>query len=205
MGGTMSDERKVIPFKKPFKKQLVKTTPNDLRAAATGTIAFILLLMVGLNFQIFEGSKEAQASRQMSMNRGLASVPKVLEPQWKKSLSELGEKEIVAKGTRPSAIDSLTYGYLKGNYSFTVEKGVVKNIQFTNSSESQPQVVSNTQKFLQDYSSAIVPKLDGILNSKREATDAGFKEVYSIQSEGSTKTVEFQLDKNNGLLGITVQ
>ena len=201
----MSDERKVIPFKKSFKKQLVRTTPNDLRAAATGTIAFILLLMVGLNFQIFEGSKEAQASRQMNMNRGLASVPKVLEPKWKKSLSELGEKEIVAKGVRPSAIDSLTYGYLKGNYSFTVEKGVVKNIQFTNFNESQPQVVSNTQKFLTDYSMAIVSKLDGILNSKREATPAGFKEVYSIQSEGATKTVEFQLDKNNGLLGITVQ
>jgi hypothetical protein len=201
----MSDERKVIQFKKPFKKQLVKTTPNDLRAAATGTIAFILLLMVGLNFQIFEGSKEAQAHRQQSMNRGLASVPRVLEPRWKKSLSELGEKEMVVKGMRPTAIDSLTYGYLKGNYSFTVEKGVIKNMQFSNVNESQPQVVSNTQKFLNDYSSAIVPKFDSILSSKREVTQNGFKEVYNIQSEGTTKTVEFQLDKNNGLLGITVQ
>lgn len=201
----MSDKRKVIPFTKPFKKTLVRTTPNDMRAAATGTIAFILLLMVGLNFQIFEGSAETQANRQQRMNRGLASVPKVLEPQWKKSLSELGSKEIVSQGSRPSAIDNLTYGYLKGNYSFTVEKGVVKHIQFSNVTEAQPQVVSSTQKFLSDYSSAIVPNLESILSSKREVSDAGIKEIYNIKSEGATKIVEFQLDKNNGLLGITVQ
>lgn len=204
----MSDKRNVIPFRKPFKKQMGRigrTTPNDLRAAATGTLAFILLLMVGFNFQIFEGSNEAQASRSQNMQRGLASVPKVLEPQWKKSLSELGSKEIVGQGSRPSAVDNLTYGYLKGNYSFTVEKGVVKNIQFSNSTEAQPQVVNNRQKFINDYASAIVPNLEGIMSSKREMTNGGFKEIFNIKTSTSTKTVEFQLDKDNGLLGITVQ
>lgn len=201
----MSDERKVIPFKKPFKKQMVRTTPNDMRAAATGTLAFILLLMVGFNFRVFEGSNEAQANRAQNMQRGLASVPKVLEPQWKKSLSELGDKEIVSQGNRPSAVDNLTYGYLKGNYSFTVEKGIVKNIQFANASESQPQVVSNRNKFINDYASAIVPDMKSIVSSKREAIDGGYREIYNIQTATATKTVEFKMDKNNGLLGITVQ
>lgn len=201
----MKKERKVIPFTKPFKKNLVRTTPNDLRAAATGTIAFILLLMVGFNFQMFQGPNDQQASRTASAHRGLASVPKVLAPQWKKSLSELGQKEIVQKGNRPSAVDNLTFGYLKGNYAFTVEKGVVKNIQFSNVSEAQPQVVGDRQKFINDYAQALAPNLVGITSSKRESSENGYREIYSVKTSTATKTVEFQLDKNNGLLGITVQ
>lgn len=201
----MNNERKVIPFRKPFKKNLVRTTPNDLRAAATGTLAFILLLMVGFNFQMFDGTSEAQAKRDQRVQRGLASVPKVLEPQWKKSLSELGKKEIVNKGNRPSAIDNLTYGYLKGNYSFTVEKGAVKSIQFSNSSDSQPQVLGNRQKFISDYAQALTPDFQSIVSSKREASDGGFREIYNIKTSSETKTVELQLDKNNGLLGVSVQ
>lgn len=201
----MSNERKVIPFKKPFKKQLISTTPNDVRAAATGTIAFILLLMVGFNFKMFDGSATEKADRTVSMQRGIASVPKVLEPQWKKSLSDLGEKEIVSQNSRPSTIDDLTYGYLKGNYSFTVEKGTLKNIQFSKDSSAAPQVVSNRQKFISDYASALAPEMQSIVSSKRETVSGGYREVYSVKTATSTKTVEFQLDANNGLLGITVQ
>lgn len=200
----MNKERKVIPFRKPFKKNLVRTTPNDLRAAATGTLAFILLLMVGFNFQMFDGTSDAQAKRDQSVQRGLASVPKVLEPQWKKSLSELGKKEIMIKGNRPSAIDNLTYGYLKGNYSFTVEKGAVKNIQFS-SNDAQPQVLASRQKFINDYAQAFAPNFESIISSKRESKENGFREIYNIKTATETKTVVFQLDRNDALIGVTVQ
>ncbi len=200
----MKNERKVIPFTKPFKKNLVRTSINDVRAAATGTIAFILLMMVGFNFQMFQGSNVTEANATQSQ-RGLASVPKVLAPQWKKSLSELGQKEMVQKASRPSAIDSLTYGYLKGNYSFTVEKGAVKSIHFSNASEAQPQVVGDRQKFINDHASAIAPDLQSISSAQREVSEKGVREIYNLKTSTATKTVVFELDKNNGLIGIAVQ
>jgi hypothetical protein len=201
----MSNDRKVIPFRKKFKTHSVKTTPNDLRAAATGTLALILLLMVGFNFRVFESSPQVQANMPTSAQRGLASVPQVMEPQWKKSLSELGAKSIHAKAQKPSALDRLTYGYLQGNYAFTVDKGVVTNIRFSDSSEGNPQKMASGAQFIQQFSDVLVPQFVGISTSKREATSTGFKEIYNLKTQSSEKIIELDLDQNNGLLGVAVR
>lgn len=200
----MSDDRKVIPFKKQFKKQMVKTTPNDLRAAATGTLAFILLLMVGVNFQLFETDNNQQAQRLQKTERGLASVPKVLNPQWKKNSLSDDSQEPIVDGQRPSPIDKLTYGYLKGNYSFTVENGIVRNIHFLNSKNSNPQVVQNRQLFIEEHGRAFVPDLKSIGSSQVEATSDGYKESFVVKTASATQIIDIYMSKNNELLKITV-
>lgn len=201
----MGNDKKVIPFNKPFKKQLVKTTPNDMRAAATGTIAFILLLMVGFNFQVFENTTIEKQERAQKLQRGLASVPRMLEPQWKKSLKNLNQKEITTRAEKPSDLDRLTYGELKGDYSFTIQNGVVKNIHFTNVSSSKPHVLIDSGDFFGKHGRALVPSFESIISSIRAPTTEGFKEVFTIKAGHETKTVEFSLDRNNGLMDIAVQ
>lgn len=201
----MNDERKVIPFGKAFKKNLVSTTPNDLRAAATGTMAFILLLMVGFNFHVFESPSLQVQQQTQKAQRGLASVPQVLAPQWKKSLKDLHQSEIKVQAQRPSAVDGLTYGYLKGQYILTMENGLVKAIQLSSTSQMQPTAINDSQKFMNEYGQTLVPEMKSILSSKRESTSAGFKEVFRIETEKVQKNIVLSLDHNNGLLGITVE
>lgn len=201
----MNDERKVIPLGKAFKKNLVSTTPNDLRAAATGTMAFILLLMVGFNFHVFESPSLQVQQQTQKAQRGLASVPQVLAPQWKKSLKDLHQNEIKVQAQRPSAVDGLTYGYLKGQYILTMENGLVKAIQLSSTSQMQPTAINDSQKFMNEYGQTLVPEMKSILSSKRESTSAGFKEVFRIETEKVQKNIVLSLDHNNGLLGITVE
>ncbi|MCB9072740.1 MAG: hypothetical protein H6623_03895 [Bdellovibrionaceae bacterium] len=200
----MSDDRKVIPINSKFKKQVIKTTPNDLRAAATGTLAFILLLMVGFNFQIFETNNQELAGGNVSQ-RGLASIHKSMDPQWTKSLSQLGSQNIRYKGHRPSTLESLTYGYLQGNYSFNVEKGLVTNIQYSHDGQGQPQKMLNGAQFIKQYADVLVPQYVGISGSKREVLPGGIKETYTLKTASDEKAIEFQLDRNNGLMAVTVR
>lgn len=199
----MNDDRKVIPLNTKFKKQLVMTTPNDLRAAATGTIALLMFIMVGFNFSMFQVKPAEQAKYDQNVSRGIASVPKLIEPQWERSLANLSRGMIAQSGKKPTAIESLNFGYLEGRYSMNVEGGRIMQIKL--SDDGAPRAMMDRLAFIQKYSGALAPGFKAAEKVRIEASQVGFKELYKVETAKGSKMFEFQIDDQDRLVSLDIK
>lgn len=201
----MAKDRKVIPFTGKYKKALTRTTPNDLRAAATGTLGFILLLMIGLNFSLFETKTFDQDSLNKNVRRGIASVPKVFEPQWKRNISGEAESIHLKPARKPSPLDNLNFGLLEGKYSVHIEKGHVVNINFSESTDVNPTPLSDRAQFIKEYSPVFISEFQSAAKIGSEQVGNGYKETYRVKSKKGESIFEFHLDQNNRLMSLSVK
>jgi len=190
------NDRKVIPLNAKFKKQM--TTPNDLRAAATGTIALFMFIMIGFNFSMFQARTDADTSR------SIASVTQGLEPQWQDSLAHLNRHMLTQAGHRPTAVEALSFGPLEGQYSVDIQDGAVQKIRFANQT-SEPKVLDDRLNFIRNYAGALAPGFKAAEKIRVEASDDGFKETYKVDTDGGAKVFEFQIDKHNRLVSLDIK
>ena len=199
----MTDDRKVIPLKTKYKKHLISTTPNDVRAAATATLGFILFIMVGLNFSFFHADPGVDKS---VGGRSIASVPPVIETEWRHNIEKLNAKEISAEtAKKPSSIDSLTFGLLEGKYSMKVDGGRVTQIEFSHHEAHQPQALQDRLQFIQKYADAFVPGFKLAQKSGIEKVEGGFKETYRVESSWGETKFDFHLDEQKRLILLEVK
>ncbi|MBY0316764.1 MAG: hypothetical protein K2Q26_14680 [Bdellovibrionales bacterium] len=197
----MSDDRKVIPLKTKYKKSLVSTTPNDVRAAATATLAFTLFLMVGLNSSLFSGSKEPQTNL-----RGIASVSKGVETEWRENIEKLNSKEMVVESAkRPSPMDSLSFGLLEGKYSMKVQGGRITQIEFDRNEKHQPKTLQDRIQFIHKFADVFVPGFKVAQKAGIEKVDTGFRETYRVDSAWGETWFDFQLDDQKRLISLEVK
>lgn len=201
----MGDERKVIPLNAKFKKQMVRTTPNDLRAAAAGTIALILFLMVGFNFSFFDSKRDQQAQISSRVQRSIASVPSVVEPQWQRSLTQLKKEMVTQTAPKPSAIDSLNFGLLEGKYSMQLRGGRITQISLAPLHNVEPKSLGDRLRFIQQYAVAFAPDFKSAEKMRIEKSDEGVKEVYKVVTSRGAQTFEFMIDDQDRLLSLDVK
>lgn len=200
----MTDDRKVIPLKTKYKKHLISTTPNDVRAAATATLGFILFMMVGLNFSFFQAEPNVDKS---AGGRSLASVPPVIETEWRHNIEKINDKEAVAEiAKKPTSIESLNFGLLEGKYSIKVEGGRVTQIEFAHRDATyQPQAVQDRIQFIHKFADAFVPGFKLAQKSGVEKEDGGFKESYWVESSWGRTKFDFHLDEQKRLISLEVK
>jgi hypothetical protein len=205
MDEKQSIERKVIPLNAKYKKQLLTTTPNDLRAAATGTIAFLLFLMVGFNYNMFEVKRTEQVAMNQKMERGIASVPKLMDPQWQRSLSHMNKDMIAQAGHKPTALESLNFGILEGKYAMRLEGGRLMQIELSDIDKDQPKVLSDRMSFIQEYAKALAPGFKSVEKMRIEASAVGTKETYKVDTAQGTRYFEFQLDGQKRFISLDIK
>jgi len=199
----MDNERKVIPLNAKFKSNTIAATPGDVRAAATGTVAFILLLMVGFNFSMFEVKRSKQLELNQRMQRGIASVPRVIEPQWRRNLDKMDASMVSKSAARPTLVDTLNFGVFEGNYSLKIEDGKVTNIAFAND-KSEPKTVNDRMGFIQKYAGAFAADFKAIEKMRVEKSQAGFKETYKVDTAQGSRVFEVEIDGQNRLLSLNI-
>lgn len=199
------NDRKVIPLNAKFKKQSVKTTPNDLRAAATATIAFMLFLMVGFNFSMFQVDREEQIAKASSRARGIASVPKNIEPAWQKNLAQMNPSMISHSARKPTALEALSFGSLEGKYAMRIDGGRITQIELSDMDRAQPKVLSDRISFIQKNALALAPGFKAAEKVRVEASDIGTKEIYKVQTASGFKTFEFQIDGQDRFISLDIK
>lgn len=202
----MSDDRKIIPFKKKFKKKLVSTSPNDMRAAATATLGFILFIMIGVNSAYFSKIVGSESEFQANVERGLASVPKVMETQWKQNLKAIAKEGVNEKqiARQPSTIDQLNFGMLQGQYSLQVKDGHVVSIRL-NPDHAEGKVLTDRLDFIHNYAEVLAPGLKLAKKISTETEVHGFKESYQIEGANGSQTMSFHLDNQQRLISVDVK
>lgn len=180
------------------------TTPNDVRAAATATIALVLFLMVGLNSRMFNAQENLQVESKEGFQRGIASVPKMIEPQWRKNLSGLNKDMIAQSAHKPTPIESLNFGILEGKYAMQVQGGRVTLIEFADAHNMNPKFLQDRMGFIQQFSTTLAPNLKSIEKLSYAKSGEGYKEVFKVMADEELY-FEFQLDDKNRLLSLKIK
>lgn len=201
----MAKDRKVLPFTGKFKKQSPRLSENDRRAAATATIGFVLFLMVGFNFSLFEAKGLRQDDVSSGVRRGIASVPVAYEPQWRKNLAQINSKIIAESSLRPSTIDKLNFGLLAGEYSMKIDRGHITKIEFAKAENTAPRLLGDRKEFLSEYAQAFVPGFKSVRKLASEQADKGFVENYEVISSKGSSTFKFHLDFDERFLSLDVK
>jgi hypothetical protein len=202
MSDFSSDDRKVIPLKLKNKPKMQEPAATDLKTAAAGSMAFVLLLVAGFNFSVFQAQNAAE--KQNNLERSLASLDENKEHQWTKNLEQINKEMITQASHRPSASDSLGFGLLAGKYSIVSESGRVKEIRLTDISKSAT-VIRDRFEFIESYSAALAPGLNSIRKVSVKKTEKGKTEVYMVQSATGESKMEFTIGQQNQLLSLTIE
>ncbi len=197
-----NQDRKVIPLKPKVKPKSRELLMSDLKSTAAGTMAFILLLVVSFNFSIFESTVEVE--KQKKLQRGLASLSKTSEVDWKKNIESLNKEMIAQTAKRPTAADSLTFGHLAGKYSIVSDNGRVTQIKL-NQATSEATLVRDRFEFIESYADAFAPGLSSIRKMSVQKNSQGRKEVYQVQTASGESTFKFQITNENQLLSLVVE
>ena len=146
IGGSMSDDRKVIELNVEQKQNTVEASPGDLKTAVAGSIALVLFIMTGVNFSLFDDASHIDDSQ-----RGIASIQNTVAPKWKKSLSQINKGMVSDVARKPSAVDDLSYGDLEGRYALKIRGGQVTSIEFAE--QGEPKALTDRTEFLQRHAS----------------------------------------------------
>ncbi len=198
----MSNDRKVIPLKTKYKKHLVSTTPNDVRAAGVATLGLIIFMMVGLNSSLFSNSSDSKDNN----SRGIASVPAAIETEWRSNIQKLNTAEINSEaGKKPSRLDSLSFGLLEGKYSMKVEGGRVTQIEFDRGDQHQPQSLKDRIQFIHKFADVFVPGFKLAQKAGIEKTEDGYRETYRVDSAWGETWFDFHLDEQKRLISLDVK
>jgi hypothetical protein len=201
-GGKMSEEnknnRKVIPFTGKYKKQ-PRLSLEDQKRGTMATVGFVLFLMIGFNFAMFEtrfGQDEG---------RGIASVPTNYEPQWKESLSKMNKYTISKTAKKPTSIESLNFGPLAGQYGMRLANGRITQIHFLKNENGEPQTLGDRSQFIKDYSSAFVSGFMTVDKVRFEKDADGFKETYRVFSHTGESFFEFHFDDQKRFVSLSIK
>lgn len=204
----MSDnqDRKVLPFKPKNGASFLKkneTLTTDLKGAAAGTMAFLLVLVVSFNFSIFQHDSEIQ--KQIKIKRGLASLStqNQVTVDVKKSLETLNKEMITQIAKKPTATDSLTFGALAGHYSIISDNGRIKEIKLSDA--SQATLVRDRFEFIESNADALAPGLNSIRKVSVQKNSEGKKEVYEVQTPTGEAKFKFTIGNENQLLSLVVE
>ncbi len=205
MSDFQEKDRNVIPFKGPHTEA---QKARDAKAAtAMGTMGFVMLLIGGLNFTIFQAQNEN--TRQEKLQRSLASTMPQEEVQqpaptpWKQDLQKLNREIITQQAQKPTIADSMAFGSLAGHYDIKTENGHVKEIRLSRSSKVAS-IIRDRFEFIETFASALAPGLSSIRKDSVVRTAKRKKEVYLVNSAQGESRIEFTMDKNNQLLSLTV-
>lgn len=197
----MSDDKKVVRLNTKFKNNSFLASTMDVKTAATSTIALILFIMAGVNFSLFQDVKIDAHNEQVK--RGIASVPKVMVPQWRKNLGQINSAMIAEVAKKPSAVENLGFGDLEGRYSLDVQDGIVKQIQF--SQQGEPKRLEDHTDFLFRHASAFGEGVSEVERVSIRAVKNGRFETYRLVSESGESFVELHLDSKGRLLSAEVK
>lgn len=204
----MSDnkDRKVLPFKPKNNASFLKkneTMATDLKGAAAGTMAFLLVLVVSFNFSIFQQNSEIQ--KQQKIKRGLASLStnNQVQVDVKKSLESLKKEMITQVAKKPTATDDLTFGTLAGKYSIISDNGRIREIKVSDS--SQATLVRDRFEFIESNADALAPGLNSIRKVSVQKNGEGKKEVYEVQTPAGETKFKFLIGNENQLLSLVVE
>lgn len=193
----MSNSNNVIPFPgKPKKPK--RLSPEEQRRATTATIGFILFLMLGFNFSMFEIRKE-------NAQRGIASVPAEYGPLWKENLSHMNKSKIARSAKKPSTVESLNFGPLAGQYAMRLEKGFITSIELAKSDNPMPQTVSDRSALISEYATAFMPDFLSADQLKFERENDGYKETFRVFRKGGESMFEFHLDGQKRFVSLRIK
>lgn len=205
MSNSQGKDQNVIPFKGPHTEaQKIR----DVKAAtAMGTIGFVLLLIGGLNFSLFQAQNEK--IRQEKLQRSLASTmpqeeikQSALTP-WKHDLQKLNQEIITQQAQKPTTTDNMAFGSLAGHYDIKTENGHIKEIRLSPSSKVAS-TIRDRFEFIETFAAALAPGLSSIRRDSVVRTKKSKKEVYLVNSAQGESRIEFTMDKKNQLLSLTV-
>ena len=197
-------DRKVIPLKAKFKSEaLMATSPSDLKAVSAGSLALLMVLMVGFNFSMFANKKSA-ITQEQNMQRGIASVPSVIHPQWQRGLAELNRNMITQAGRKPTTLESFNYGVLEGKYALNVDGGRITEIKLSHDSED-PKILNDRLRFIQDNALTLAPGFKAAEKVRVEASNVGIKETYKVDTKTGQKVFEFQIDDQDRLVSLNIK
>jgi hypothetical protein len=200
----MAKDRKVIPFTGKYKR-MPNAKNQEMRATAAVSIIFMMFLVMSFNFSMFEAKYFGQPKGSSEVLRGIASVPKAFEPQWKKNLSQVNKNMILETSRRPTAIENLNFGILEGKYSLKIEDGRVRNIEFSRAENVFPKALKNRGEFISDFASAFVVGFRSANRVGSEVEPTGVREIYKVMSEKGESIFEFHLDEQQRLVSLNIK
>lgn len=187
----MSDN-KVVQFPKRFKSETVEVSESDMKITVISTLVIVFSLVVGINATIFNPIQRT------SFGRGIASVNKEdasFEIKVKKSLRKMGKAELKESGIKPTKLDELTFGFLKGKYKIDTIDGKVKSIKL---GESPNEILAATfmdesSSFLQRYATLFSKKSASIELVKVNYVNGTKVENFNIFDRKGKKIVNLDL------------
>jgi hypothetical protein len=203
LGVAVGKDRKVIPFTGKYKKP-PGYKQEELRKATTIGLVFMMFMMMAFNFSMFE-AKLFQKDESASVLRGIASVPKAFEPQWKKNLSEINDKMISESARKPTAVENLNFGVLEGKYTLKVLDGHVIQIDFAKLENREPHLLQDRSRFVSEYASAFMVGFRFIDRLATIKDAEGTKETFRVRSDKGESIFEFHLDPQDRFVSLSVK
>ncbi len=219
---------KVIQFPEKDENQKQQQAGNKVtfelenkKVMVSASLVTLLFLVTLINASLFT-QKEQQTDFASTNGRGIASLGEysglVRNTEWEHDLAKRLSKAspqrgIASIGKAPSREDQLLYRFLDGNYlvRMNTETGKLVALEFAESQELSPKVISNRQAFISDYRSILgvefsrATTLDTLNSPSKERR----REVYALWSSGEQQgepvaRVEFELDKNDKMYSMKV-
>ena len=203
MSDFSSNDRKVIPIR-PQRKNSAESA-RELRAAtAAGSLGFVMLLIAGLNFSLFQAHNDEVIAEKVQ--RSLASLPAAkVQPQWTQDLQKINKEMITQQAQKPSVTDTMVFGSLAGHYDIKTENGRVKEIRLSSASSKDASIVRDRLEFIESFSSALAPGLSSVRKDSVAKNSKNKKEVYVVNSAEGESRFEFTMDRTNHLISLTVE
>ncbi|MES2856728.1 MAG: hypothetical protein V4692_12730 [Bdellovibrionota bacterium] len=179
----------------------------DLEQAKVGLSAS-LLSIVFLVTIANNGLLKSAAAPEVSQ-RGIASVPtgtSDAEDSLVRDLArrELGQNSIVGK--KPTELESLAFGMLEGKYAVRLENGKLRELVFSNNSDTAPKHISDLAEFI-DSNKALLPvQFEKSMKVSHVDHDGIASETYQLVDSVSrpVANVQFTLDVEGRMLGMKV-
>jgi hypothetical protein len=123
-------------------------------------------------------------SRDFSFNQ----VQRDWEYKLAEKLSKEGSKDMSSIGRRPDPFDQLRFGLLEGKYSFLLENGKIKKIEFVETDTDRPKYI-NRKDFLETHNGLLDVSFDKVLEITGEGPGSN-KIPVTGEGPGSNKIPE---------------
>jgi hypothetical protein len=175
-------------------KVRVDLEQRKILVSASLISVLVFVMVANQTFLKKKQSPEGQA-------RALANVGRFIKVdqgqlEWQKRLalelseSKSGKRDLASLGRPPNAFDQLRFGFFEGKYSFLLEHGKIKEINFVDSGPSgdRPKFIDNEERFLNE-------------NRALFYVDYSHAEMSIEEHQAGFKTKKYNLYKDKNVVG----
>lgn len=207
-------EKKVLAFPANKAKRVMKMQKHQTqRAVLSLSLLSIVFAVVFANEHILKANRTERIIAGGDSNfvgRNVASadgVNQMRDIEWEHSLAQRlaknGLRGPASVAQKASPMDELKYGFFEGKYQFLNSQPHLTSIQFAGAIGSQPKVLGQVSRFLDEHKSELGLSYKSI---RKVASVDAFKETYELLNEtGEVRSkIEVNLDAQNGLLSMHI-